>query len=38
MRHKVASPLEHVTDGEYQSATADELDVLTTMLEGTADN
>ena len=28
-RHKVASPLERVTDGEYQSTNADELDVLT---------
>ena len=37
-RHKVASPVEHVTDGEHQSTTADELDVLTTMPEDTADN
>ena len=34
----MASPLDHVTDGEHQSTTADELDVLTTMPEDTADN
>ena len=37
-RKKVESPLERVTDGEHQSTTADELDVLRTMPEDTVDN